>query len=188
MSTGFTLTASGEKELLGVYLHSQLLSTLLTGMFLTHDLQYIPYKLVYFFLHLTGIYTPLYLGTMYIYGETVVSINMVFMNNSQKSKVTGRSSKSGMVIAATTILYVSNVIAEVLAWLKILLLIGTSGDSRSESLQAELSALVGINGVLVQLSGLLPFVVTDGLLVRNLPREFVFLLHFIDMAVLQIME
>ena len=93
-----------------------------------------------------------------------------------------------MVIAATTILYVSNVIAEVLAWLKILLLIGTSGDSRSESLQAELSALVGINGVLVQLSGLLPFVVTDGLLVRNLPREFVFLLHFIDMAVLQIME
>ena len=78
-----------------------------------------------------------------------------------------------MVIAATTILYVSNVIAEVLAWLKILLLIGTSGDSRSESLQAELSALVGINGVLVQLSGLLPFVVADGLLVRNLPHEFV---------------
>ena len=93
-----------------------------------------------------------------------------------------------MVIAATTILYVSNVIAEVLAWLKILLLIGTSGDSRSESLQAELSALVGINGVLVQLSGLLPFVVADGLLVRNLPHDFVFLLHFIDMAVLQIME
>ena len=86
MSTGFTLTAFGEKELLGIYLHSQLLSTLLTGMFLTHDLQYIPYKLVYFFLHLTGIYTPLYLGTMYIYGETVVSINMVFMNNSQKIK------------------------------------------------------------------------------------------------------
>ena len=104
------------------------------------------------------------------------------------STVAGKSSKSRIVLTATTLLYVANVISGVLGWLKILLLIGASGQSRAESLLAELRTSVGASAVLEQLLGLLPFVLADGLLVRYFCHGLDFLLHFADMAVLQDME
>lgn len=59
-----------------------------------------------------------------------------------------------------------NVIGSVLAWPSISLLIGTSGESRSQSLLAELSTFIGTSGMLFQLLGFLPMIVADGLLVR----------------------
>ena len=73
-------------------------------------------------------------------------------------------------------------------WRNIHSLIGTSGESKLQSLTAGLDVYSGTNVVLPQVISGLPLVVTDGLLVRCTLRSFDFYSLFIDMAVLQNME
>ena len=73
MPTGQTLTVSDEKTLLSGYLHAELLGFLLTGIFWTGYLWNLFRELSFYILNLTGMYTPLYFGTMYIYSETIFS-------------------------------------------------------------------------------------------------------------------
>ncbi|KJA18840.1 hypothetical protein HYPSUDRAFT_44839 [Hypholoma sublateritium FD-334 SS-4] len=124
MATAFTMDVSDEKAIISTFYHSDMLNTLLLG-----------------------IYTPLYFGTMYIY-------------------LTKKSSKNRLVLAAITILFVTNVIGGVKLWGDIHRLIGTSGESLSDILSAESRAFDGTNSVLVELvfSGL-PVIVADGLLI-----------------------
>lgn len=68
MSTGLTMTVSDEKAVMSGFLHSEMLNTLLLGISLTLD-----FTPKYYLLHLTGIYTPLYFGTMYISSGTIIS-------------------------------------------------------------------------------------------------------------------
>lgn len=81
--------------------------------------------------------------------------------------MTGKSTKSWIVVVATMILYVCNVIGSALVWRKIPLLIGISGESRLESILAELNSYIGISGLSLQILPLVSFVVADGLLVRS---------------------
>ena len=86
-------------------------------------------------------------------------------------------------------LYVATVISDVLSCSRILFPIGTSGESRSQTLFKELATSSGTYGLVQQLFGALPFILADGLLVRYPCYGFDFLLHFgIDMAELQSME
>ena len=73
-------TVSQLKEVMSGYLHSGLLNTLLLGTYSTCFPLYLPYKMPYSAQLLTGIYTPLYFGTMYIYREIILSTTTVFTN------------------------------------------------------------------------------------------------------------
>lgn len=81
------------------------------------------------------------------------------------SSVTRKSTTHRTVLAAITILYVTNVLGGVVAKIDIHHLLGTSGESRSESLLEELS---NPSPVLLSIISGLPLLVADGLLVRHL--------------------
>lgn len=104
--------------------------------------------------------------------------------------MTGKSSKNRVVLAATTVLYVLNVIGGLKLWEDISLLIGTSGNSMSQSLFGESTAFTD-NIVWSDVTKFLPFIVADGLLVRclwNFPYTLTSSDSFADMAVLQNLE
>ncbi len=81
--------------------------------------------------------------------------------------VTGKSSKAIIVLLSATVLYVTNLIENLVQWQDIAYLIGTSGASREESLLSATAAFA-INAALDDATKLLPFVVANGLLVRYL--------------------
>ncbi len=115
---------------------------------------------------------------------------MVFFSNILVSlTVTRNSLKNSVVLTAITILYITTLVSDILEWIKLPLLFGTSGQSRQQITVAEFVTGSGTDGVVQQLFGCLPFIVADGLLVRYPCCSFEFHLHLsIDMAVLQIME
>ena len=100
------------------------------------------------------------------------------------STVSGKSSKTRIVLAATTILYVANVIEGFVARSNIPLLIGASGKSISQGFSEEFNSFNGADGVFIKILTFSPFIVADGLLVRSLRHALKFNLYFIDMAML----
>ena len=88
--------------------------------------------------------------------------------------MTAKSSKNYIVLSAATILYVANLIESLMEWQDIIFLIGTSGESKSQSL-LQASAAFSNNIALDDITKFLPFIVANGLLVRYLS-----LLHNFD--------
>lgn len=125
--------------------------------------------------HLIGMYTSLYLGTMYIYSGTVISSPVVYFLTEIIGGliVTGKSSKNCLVLAAITVLYVVNVVEGYIQWLSINLVIGISGQSKIEDLLAQTTTSLR-DDVLVDITQNLPLIVADGLLVRYLCHSFDF--------------
>ena len=128
-------------------------------------------------------YTPLYFGATYIYRETILlTVPPIFITLSI-STVTRKSSNNRGVLAATTILYVTNIIEGLITYLRLPLLIGTSGKSMRESVSAEYNSANGKSGAPINILVFIPLIVADGLLVRCLFHAFDLFLHVIGMAV-----
>lgn len=89
-----------------------------------------------------------------------------------ESTVTRKLSRSRIILAALTVLYLPNVIAGAQQWEHINLLIGTIGQSSTEILETLESSPFSSNPVLIDLSGLIPVIVADGLLVRYFCYRF----------------
>ncbi|KJA18846.1 hypothetical protein HYPSUDRAFT_44843 [Hypholoma sublateritium FD-334 SS-4] len=80
--------------------------------------------------------------------------------------MTRKSPKNQIVLGLITALYVLSVIGGLIIWVDLNLLIGTSGESRSESLSAEFNAFSSPhNLLLVNLTQNLPPILADGLLI-----------------------
>ncbi len=121
-------------------------------------------------------YTPLYLGTMYIYSKKILltALPIFSMTTLCIPTVTGKSSNNRIVLAAITILYVSSVIEGVVDCLLIPPLIGTNGESMGENLLDEYQVFATTSGIPFRLLGFIPFIVADGLHVRHLFYVFDF--------------
>lgn len=78
--------------------------------------------------------------------------------------MTSKSAKNPIVLAAITILYLANVTQGLMQWVTINFLIGTSGESAKQNLNAE-SASFANNYVAQDVIQFLPYIVADGLLV-----------------------
>ncbi len=115
--------------------HSAMLYILFLGMFDSPlDLSV---RLICSLLHLTGIYSPLYFGTMYIYSE------LIFLLMKYYSFVNGihwyitsdqQSPKSPIVLSAISLLYLTYVIFGLMQWASINILTTPSTWWLKESL------------------------------------------------------
>ena len=78
--------------------------------------------------------------------------------------VTGKPSKNFIVITAITLLYLPNVIGGCMEWVVINVLFGTNGQLMPEDLAAEMNE--GTKYALYDIALYIPYIVSDGLLVR----------------------
>lgn len=105
---------------------------------------------------MAGIYTPLYLGTIYIYGEKLLSLSIIpSLTIIGVSTVTGKSSRNRIVLAVITVLYAINVIGGVSNWVGINHLTITGLPVEDLSV------------VLIDVTEVLPLILADGLLVSS---------------------
>lgn len=86
--------------------------------------------------------------------------------------MTGKSSKHHLFLTAITVLYLVNVIYGIVQWAEINLLIGTSGQSITEIVLTLDSSTFSSSTVLNDITGYLPVIITDGLLVRYIWHHF----------------